>query len=61
MLFNLILLILKIILRKDVKEMAIIYATLIIKGRLSFADVPIRIKEQVRVVLIDLDCSELAE
>ena len=58
MLFNLIL---KIILRKDVKEMAIIYATLIIKGRLSFADVPIRIKEQVRVVLIDLDCSELAE
>ena len=58
MLFNLIL---KIILRKDVKEMDIIYATLIIKGRLSFADVPIRIKEQVRVVLIDLDCSELAE
>ena len=58
MLFNLIL---KIILRKDVKEMAIIYATLIIKGRLSFADVPIRIKEQVRQVLIDLDCPELAE
>ena len=41
--------------------MAIIYATLIIKGKKDFADVPDRIKEQVRQVLIDLDLGELAE
>ena len=46
---------------KGVKEtMAIIYATLIIKGKKTFADVPEKIKEQVRQVLIDLECEELA-
>lgn len=40
--------------------MAIIYATLIIKGKKNFADVPARIKEQVKQVLIDLECEELA-
>lgn len=54
-------LIIKILFRKDVKEMAVIYATLIVKGKKSFADVPERIKEQVREILIDLDCPELAE
>lgn len=39
--------------------MAIIYATLIIKGKKTFAEVPERIKEQVRQVLIDLECEEL--
>lgn len=47
--------------RKDVGEMAVIYATLIVKGKKNFADVPERIKEQVKEVLIDLDCGELAE
>jgi len=46
--------------RKDVKDMAVVYATLIIKGKKNFADVPERIKEQVRQVLIDLDCGDLA-
>ena len=41
--------------------MAIIYATLIIKGKKTFADVPDKIKEKVREVLTDLDCHELAE
>ncbi|MFR4284790.1 MAG: CD1375 family protein [Anaerobutyricum soehngenii] len=41
--------------------MAIIYATLIIKGKKTFADVPDKIKEKVREVLTDLDCPELAE
>ena len=41
--------------------MAFIYATLIIKGKKNFADVPDRIKEQVKEVLIDLDLAELAE
>ena len=41
--------------------MAIIYATLIIKGKKTFADVQDKIKEKVREVLTDLDCPELAE
>lgn len=53
--------IIKILLRKDVYSMAIIYATLIVKGKKEFADVPARIKEQVKQVLIDLDLAELAE
>lgn len=47
--------------RKGVNDMAVVYATLIIKGVKKFADVPARIKEQVKQVLIDLDCPELAE
>lgn len=58
MLFNLII---KIFFRKDVKEMAVVYATLIIKGKKTFAEVPDTIKPQVKQVLIDLDCGELAE
>jgi len=38
-----------------------VVATLIIKGKKTFADVPDRIKEQVKQVLIDLDCGDLAE
>lgn len=41
--------------------MAVVYATSIIKGKKTFADVPDRIKEQVKQVLIDLDCGDLAE
>lgn len=53
--------IIKILLGKDVANMAIIYATLIVKGKKTFAEVPARIKEQVKEVLIDLDLGELAE
>lgn len=41
--------------------MAVIYATLIIKGKKTFANVPDKIKDKVKEVLIDLDCPELAE
>lgn len=41
--------------------MVVIYATLIIKGKKKFSDVPDRIKDQVKEVLIDLDCGDLAE
>lgn len=58
MIFNLII---GILLRKDVNEMAVVYATLIVKGKKTFADVPARIQDQVKQVLIDLDCPELAE
>ena len=50
-------LIIKILFRKDVAEMAVVYATLIIKGKKTFADVPDRIKDKVKEVLIDLDLS----
>lgn len=53
--------IIKILFRKDVEPMAVIYATLIIKGKKTFADVPEKIKDKVKEVLIDLDCPELAE
>ena len=41
--------------------MAIIYATLIVKGKKNFADVPDRIQAQVKDILIDLGLSELAD
>lgn len=37
--------------------MAVIYATLIIKGKKTFADVPVKIQDKVKEVLIDLDMS----
>lgn len=52
-------LILRLILGKGVNEMAVVYATLIIKGKKTFAQVPDRLKEQVKEVLIDLDCEHL--
>jgi hypothetical protein len=51
----------QILFRKDVKQMAVVYATLIIKGKKTFVEVPDRIKDKVKEVLIDLDCPELAE
>lgn len=41
--------------------MAVVYATLIVKGKKVFADVPARIQDQVREVLNDLDCGDLAQ
>ena len=46
---------------KGVEEMAVIYATLILKGKRTFEQVPDKIKEQVKEVLIDLEVPELAE
>lgn len=51
--------IINFIIRKDVNEMAVIYATLIVKGRKTFNEVPEKIKQQVKEVLIDLDCADL--
>ena len=48
-----------LLLRKGVNEMAIIYATLIIKGKKTYAQVPEKIKPQVKQVLIDLECEDL--
>lgn len=47
--------ILKILLRKEVHTMAVVYATLIIKGRKTLAWVPAIIKPQVIEILKDLE------
>ena len=52
-------LLLFLLLRKEVNEMAVIYATLIIKGKKTYAQVPEKIKPQVKQVLIDLECEDL--
>lgn len=52
--------ILKILFKKEVNEMAVIYATLIIKGKKTIDDVPAKIRDKVKEVLIDLECPELA-
>ena len=52
-------LLLFLLLRKEVDTMAVIYATLIVKGRKTFREVPDKIKDQVRQVLVDLECEEL--
>ena len=41
--------------------MAMIYASLIIKGKKTFSQVPERLKEQVREILIDCECEYLLE
>lgn len=53
--------ILKTIFRKEASTMAVIYATLIVKGKKTIAEVPAVIKEQVKQILIDLEVPELAE
>ena len=40
--------------------MAVIYATLIVKGKKTISDVPAVIREQVKQILIDLEVPELA-
>ena len=51
-----------IVFRKEVKkDMAVVYATLIIRGARTFAQVPVTLKEQVRQILIDLEIGHLAE
>lgn len=54
-------LIIKILTGKEVEQMAVIYATLIVKGKKNFSDVPERIQPQVKQVLIDLDLADLAQ
>lgn len=54
-------LIIAIFFRKEVEQMAVVYATLIVKGLKTYAQVPEKIKEQVKEVLVALDCPELAE
>ena len=49
------------ILRKEVDTMAVVYATLIIKGKKTIKQVPAVIVEKVKEILIEMDLPELAE
>lgn len=40
--------------------MAVIYATLIVKGKRTYASVPTVLKAQVKEILIDLELEDLA-
>lgn len=46
---------LSILLAKEVNEMAVIYAALIIKGRKTLAQVPAILRQQVEEILEDLE------
>lgn len=48
------------ILGEGVEDMAIVYALLIVKGKKDYADVPAKLKEQVKEVLTDMDVPDLA-
>lgn len=41
--------------------MAVVYATLIIKGKKVIQDVPSLIRDQVKDILIDMELPELSE
>ena len=41
--------------------MAVIYATLIVKGKKTIDQVPEKLRDQVREILTDLEVPELAE
>jgi len=49
-----------VLLRKEVNDMAVVYATLIVKGVKTFAEVPETQKAKVKEILIALDCGDLA-
>lgn len=48
-------LMLKILLRKEVRMMAVVYATLIIKGKKTIDQVPAIIRDEVKQILKDLE------
>ena len=48
-------LLLKILLRKEVQTVAVVYATLIVKGKKTLDQVPAMLREQVKSILADLE------
>lgn len=48
-------LMLKILLRKEAETMAVIYATLIVKGKKTIDQVPAIIRDEVKAILRDLE------
>lgn len=50
-----------IIFTKEVTEMVAIYVALIIKGKKTINQVPAKIRDKAKEMLIDIDLPELAE
>lgn len=50
---------LKNFIKRGEEEVAVVYVTLIINGKRDFEDVPVRLRDQVRNLLIELELSEL--
>lgn len=46
---------------KEVNDMAVIYATLIVKGKRTYKSVPSKLKNEVKEILISLECENLIE
>lgn len=46
--------------REEVETVAVIYATLIVKGKKTIDQVPERLQAQVQEILVDLEVPELA-
>ena len=46
---------LKILLRKEVQTMAVVYATLIVKGKKTLEQVPAKLREEVEDILETLE------
>lgn len=55
------LIILRCLLRKEADEMAAVYATLIVKGLKTFAEVPELVKPKVKIILEGIEMGELVE
>lgn len=59
---NLRLLIIELLLKKGEKEMlAMLWAIQIINGKKTFSQVPAKLKEQVREILIEAGCEDLID
>lgn len=58
---NFIFALMRIFCNEEVYIMAVIYAQLIIKGKRKFSQVPARIKDEVKEVLIDMDLTNIDE
>ena len=50
-----------ITIQKEVKDMAMVYVSLIIKGRRTYKSVPALLKPQVKEILIDLELEYLID
>ena len=48
-------------LKKEVTDMAVVYVSLIIKGKRKYSQVPVTIKPQVKQLLIDLELEYLID
>lgn len=48
-------------LKQEEDIMSMVYVSLIIKGKKTFAQVPDKLKDEVREILIDIDCEYLIE